>query len=123
LECDGISIAYIPSTRLVNATHLLKVGHKHRFELRKFLSRHPQIPTEAYLGRYIGGRSIAGTYITYEDAVLVCQFFTLRSDPIEQLLKIGSGPEPNIIEYDGHGEVDEDEEAAFQGISHPREVC
>jgi hypothetical protein len=41
LECAGISIAYLPSARVINATHLLKLGNIYGSELWKFLSCHP----------------------------------------------------------------------------------
>jgi hypothetical protein len=119
LECGGISIAYLPSGRVVNATHLLQLGNQGYNELQRFLSRNPQIRTEV---RRDGENHIRGTYISFEDAERLCQFCKLQSGPIERL-RTGSIGEPDSIEDDGEGEVDEDQEAAFEGFLHPSEVC
>jgi hypothetical protein len=119
LECGGISIAYSPFGRVVNATHLLKLGNRGYNDLQRFLCMNPQIRSEV---RRCGENHIRGTYISFEDAERLCQFYELQSGPIEQL-RTGSIGEPDIIEDDGEGEVDEDQEAAFEGFLHPSEVC
>ncbi|KAB5536161.1 hypothetical protein GE09DRAFT_1141598 [Coniochaeta sp. 2T2.1] len=109
LEYGGISIAYMPSARVVNAAHLLRLATR-RHNLRGFLSRNPQVRAEIHGGP----RNIKGTYISFEDAVLLCQHFDLNSSPIDQLLGVS---EPVIIEHNRHGEVrnTDDDQEAFEG--------
>ncbi|KAK3394630.1 hypothetical protein B0H63DRAFT_444762 [Podospora didyma] len=83
-------------------THLLKLGNQ-KYKLDAFLSRsrNPEIRTK--------------------DALLLCQFFSLKSDPIEKLLqRTGSVAEPDIVQHERDGEVPS-QEAAFEGSPHSPE--
>ncbi|PWI64660.1 hypothetical protein PCL_08669 [Purpureocillium lilacinum] len=75
-------VAYRPSERTINATHLVTTGNWRRYDLAKFLQANPDIITD----RSIRHRRLQGTYISYEAAQRLCDHFGLSHDPIERLL-------------------------------------
>lgn len=85
LECGGILIAYIPSHRIISVTHLLKLGNQEH-SLQWFVDKNPQIRTSSSAEvRRTGPSHLLGTYISFENAVILCRFFEVPSSPIEQL--------------------------------------
>ncbi|GAP92494.1 putative protein kinase [Rosellinia necatrix] len=84
LEWNRIQIAYVLSMRIVNATHLLKLGEINRGKLAAFFSHYPQI----WKSMRRGPGSVQGTYIKLNDAPTLCHYFGLSQDPINQLLSI-----------------------------------
>lgn len=108
LEWRGIFIAYMPSARMVNATHLLKVCNERR-DLRTFLSKNPHIQTTVQ--KRVAPK-VRGTYIGFKDAVQLCQFLNLSSD------LIGKMAGTDIIEHSEDGDIsntDEGHGAVFHG--------
>ncbi|KAI0469409.1 kinase-like domain-containing protein [Xylaria cf. heliscus] len=110
LEWDGFKIAYVPSTRKVNATHLLKLGALDRQKLRPYFNKHPEVKGEVIRGRDMG-YDIQGTYITFDDALNFCDAFNLSQGPIHQLLSIlvesgdpgpATGHEPPYTNHAGY---------------------
>ncbi|GAW20578.1 hypothetical protein ANO14919_100860 [Xylariales sp. No.14919] len=84
LEWNHVEIAYVPSERLVNATHLLKLKNMPRAKLVVFFRRYPQ----TWKTVRSAGPVISGTYIRFDDAPRFCHHFGLSQDPVDQLLSI-----------------------------------
>ncbi|KND93537.1 Serine/threonine-protein kinase RAD53 [Tolypocladium ophioglossoides CBS 100239] len=97
------TIAYRPSDRTINATHLLKSGDIPRRNLRRFFAEHPGIAKQIY--RQCRS-DFQGTYISYEDAQVLCTHFKLSPGPIERLMAGGSASVPPDSDVDGGGGID-----------------
>ena len=74
-------MVYMPSTRKVNATHLLKVHHVSRAKLAQFFQ-------SRQVSKLIvqGGVAYQGTYISFEDARLLCQHFHFSEDVVDEIV-------------------------------------
>lgn len=79
---DEDFVAYIPLTRHVNATQLLKLNHISRSRLHSYFSENRQLPH--YFVR--GSSSIQGTYVDFEDARQICRQLNLSQRPIDEIL-------------------------------------
>ncbi len=83
LSCDDKQIVYQPSKRMINATHLVKLEEISRNMLPDFFAKNPQITKEIRRG---GDSQIQGTYISFEDAQVLCAHFNLFSTSVQGLL-------------------------------------
>ncbi|CAJ2508657.1 Uu.00g136830.m01.CDS01 [Anthostomella pinea] len=102
LEWGESQIAYMPSTQMVNATHLLQYGRLDRRKLPKFFTQNPRTRKTIH-----HAARVAGTYISFVDAVKLCHFFGLDQGPINHLLApllVGaSNVQPNIADHRNSG--------------------
>lgn len=109
LKWGQIDIAYVPSARTVNATHLLKLGNVQKAKLKEFFGQYPDIQKSILRGNPL----VQGTYVNFNDATLFCEHFDLDLSPVHQLLELPHGeaeicnnPCDGIIDdeglYDGH---------------------
>ncbi|KAI1124123.1 kinase-like domain-containing protein [Nemania abortiva] len=88
---DGVKIAYQPFARTVNLTHLLPLlGIANRQKLNPFFSSHPRVWHEIRQGSGFP----QGTYISFDDVSLVCQYYGIRQNPIHSLLVPTVDPAP-----------------------------
>lgn len=72
----------MPSTRKVNATHLLNVHHVPSTKLAQFFSQNRPVSKQTVKGR----TAYQGTYINFEDARLLCQHFHLSEDLVNEIV-------------------------------------
>ncbi|KAL8913494.1 MAG: hypothetical protein Q9171_001682 [Xanthocarpia ochracea] len=82
LQWDDKLIVYMPSTRKVNAAHLLKVHDVPRAKLAQFFSQNRQVSKQIVQG----GVAYQGTYISFENARLLCQHFHFSEDVVEEIV-------------------------------------
>lgn len=82
-------IAYKPVERSVNVTHLLKLGDIPRPELAKFFKKNPAIMRQVH--RH-GDTNVLGTYMSYEDALVLSAHFNLSLEPVKRLIEFASSP-------------------------------
>jgi serine/threonine protein kinase len=87
LPCGNCVIAYQPSKRIINATHLLKASNIARHKLTEFFAKNPRITKEIINH---GNRRTLGTYISFEQARVFCDYFNLNSASVRCLLTGGS---------------------------------
>lgn len=87
LKWGQIDIAYVPSARTVNATHLLKLGNIRKARLKGFFSQYPDIQKSILRGNPL----VQGTYVNFDDATLFCKHFGLDLSPVHQLLELAYG--------------------------------
>ncbi|KAL8855699.1 MAG: hypothetical protein Q9178_007665 [Gyalolechia marmorata] len=83
LQWDDKLIVYMPSTRNVNATHLLKVHHVPRAKLGQFFSQNRQVSKDIVQGVV----AYQGTYISFKDARLLCQHFHFSEDVVDEIAR------------------------------------
>lgn len=104
---DKYFVAYMPSTRRVNATQLLKLSHVPRRRLGQYFSQNPQV--SKYVLR--GNASAQGTYVDFEDARQLCRQFDLSQRPIDDILlqestdneHIGNVPNTSLYSRPSYG--------------------
>ncbi|KAK4064928.1 hypothetical protein Purlil1_14079 [Purpureocillium lilacinum] len=84
LQIGDHVVAYRPSERTINATHLVTTGNWRRDDLAKFLQANPDIITDTSMRH----RHLQGTYISYEAAQRLCDHLGLSHDPIEHLISL-----------------------------------
>src|SRR2546423_3048858 len=85
LEKDGYAglwygdcvVVYHSSKRLINATHLLRLCNMGRRHLTKFFAHNPALTKETRRGDV----QTQGTYISFEDARVLCDYFNLNPAP------------------------------------------
>ncbi|KAI4287430.1 MAG: hypothetical protein L6R35_003314 [Caloplaca aegaea] len=82
LQWDDKLVVYLPSTRKVNATHLLNVYHVPSTKLAQFFSQNRPVSKQIVKGR----TAYQGTYINFEDARLLCQHFHLSEDLVDEIV-------------------------------------
>ncbi|KAI4141347.1 MAG: hypothetical protein LQ341_003534, partial [Variospora aurantia] len=82
LHWDDKLVVYMPSTRKVNATHLLNVHHVPSTKLAQFFSQNRPVSKQTVKGR----TAYQGTYINFEDARLLCQHFHLSEDLVNEIV-------------------------------------
>ncbi|KAL8654597.1 MAG: hypothetical protein Q9210_001410 [Variospora velana] len=82
LQWDNKLVVYMPSTRKVNATHLLSVHHVPRAKLAQFFSQNRPVSKQIVQGRV----AYQGTYINFEDARLLCQHFHFSEDLVDEIV-------------------------------------
>ena len=83
LKYDDRIIAYLPSKRVINITHLLQTSNVSLSRLRIFFKNHPGIAKETIEQ---GDSRIVGTYISFEDANILCNCFGLNFELAQDLL-------------------------------------
>ena len=89
MEWENSLIAYRPGERTVNAAHLIKLGDESRRKQTGFFERNPTTPRHVYNG---DDPRTQGTYILYEDAAVLCAYFSLSPGPVERLIELASAP-------------------------------
>jgi hypothetical protein len=85
---DG-KIAYKPTARYVNAAHLGKLYKIDPHKLAQFFSDHPHMDKQVKRGT---PGHLQGTYISFEDARVLCAHFKVGYHPIERLIQLLSTP-------------------------------
>lgn len=85
LQCCGKCLVYIPSTQKVHAVQLLHLSDipNPRPKLSRFLSEHDEVPREVLKGH----PQAQGTYIGFDDARLLCKYFRISADPVDEIVK------------------------------------
>ncbi|KAK0749593.1 hypothetical protein B0T18DRAFT_389153 [Schizothecium vesticola] len=81
---DG-KIAYKPTARYVNAAHLGKLYNMDPHKLSQFFSDHQHIDKQVKRGN---PGHLQGTYISFDDARLLCAHFNMSYHPIERLIEL-----------------------------------
>ncbi|PHH72470.1 hypothetical protein CDD80_4512 [Ophiocordyceps camponoti-rufipedis] len=87
LEWSGQLIAHRPYQGTINAAHLLRLSGS-RQRLGHFFARNPGIKKQVHYGEH------RGTYVSYEDARVLCLHLGLDPGPIDDLLGSGSYSRP-----------------------------
>lgn len=101
LSCGDKEIVYRPSKRMINATHLAKLGEVSQYKLLNFFAKNPQINKEIRRGY----AQISGTYISFDDAQVLCALFNIFYPSVQSLLTAKSvSVSPKSISI---GEVDD----------------
>ena len=75
-------IAYRPAERTVNAPHLLRLGNISRKKLVTFFKANPKINKDIRSGH----PSVSGSYISFEDALILCTFFGISPELMRDLI-------------------------------------
>lgn len=79
----GEHIVFQPFSRMINATHILKAGNIPLERLKDFFEQNSGIAKEIKKG---GDVRIVGTYISFDEAPVLCQYFNLRFAAVQYLL-------------------------------------
>lgn len=122
LEWNGFKIGYVPSTRKVNATHLLKMRGMDGQKLIQYLKKHPQIEAEIIRGRDKGcdrGYATQGTYIAFNDALEFCDAFHLSREPVHQLLTMAMVESGDAGPATGHEHASHNTQLAYNNTVRP----
>lgn len=77
------TIVFQPFRRMINATHILKAGNIPLESLKDFLEQNSGIAKEVRLS---GNFRICETYISFDEASVLCQYFNLRFAAVQYLL-------------------------------------
>ncbi|POR35146.1 Serine/threonine-protein kinase RAD53 [Tolypocladium paradoxum] len=109
LQCGDHVVAYQPSESTINAAHLLKLGGIPTWKLKRFFAAHPEIAKQVCRPLRF---DLAGTYISYNDARLLCTYFDLNPDPVKRLMTGESTSVPPDPISEGHVHDTTGEEAA-----------
>jgi hypothetical protein len=83
---DG-KIAYKPTERYVNAAHLRELYGITQKKMSEFFSEHPYIDKQVWRGTPV---YLRGSYISYENARVLCAHFKVSCGPIERLIELAS---------------------------------
>lgn len=83
LQCGEHTIVFQPFRRMINVTHVFKAGSIPLPSLKNFFEQNPGIAEKTKLG---GNLRISGTYISFDDASVLCQYFNLRLAAVQYLL-------------------------------------
>ncbi|KAK0627078.1 hypothetical protein B0T14DRAFT_126768 [Immersiella caudata] len=120
LEYNKISIACTPSTRVINATHLLKLGKNiKRQRLPAFFAAYPHI------GKFPvnGNASVSGTYINFDHVTSLGEYFKIKLDSIKQVLQMAKSTalpydEVEISDVLGEFNYDEGDEPGVSSVEY-----
>jgi hypothetical protein len=99
LQCHNELIAYAPSTRTINATHLAKTGGVSKRRLATFLAGCPDL--QRHMLTATKHRTLNGVWIKVEDAPRLCRHFNLGDDLIslaQGLLENWEGPQADAAD-------------------------
>lgn len=83
--CGDHVIAYRLAEKTVNATHLLRLVNNPRSKLTKFFATNPEINKDIRLGH----APVAGTYISFDDALILCTSFGINPELVRNLIAEG----------------------------------
>ena len=75
-------IAYRPAERTVNTPQLLRLGNISRNKLVTFFKANPKINKDIRPGH----PSVSGSYISFEDALILCTFFGISPELMRDLI-------------------------------------
>lgn len=83
--CGDHVIAYRLAERTVNATHLLRLVNNPRSKLTKIFATNPEINKDIRLGH----APVAGTYISFDDTLILCTSFGINPELVRNLIAEG----------------------------------
>lgn len=95
LQCGNKRVVYMPSTRKFHAVQLLRLSGicEPRTKLTRFLSQNRAVLKEVLKGHC----QVQGTYIGFDDARLLCQYFCLSENPVNEIVRQETVTEANIL--------------------------
>ena len=98
LDCGSYTVAYQPNRRIINATHLLRVAKLLTSKLHELLAHKAEIAKEIYRGNW----KTQGTYISFEDAQIVCTSLGIEHTVLQNFLEIMTMSIRMATERDDH---------------------
>ena len=101
ISCEDHSIAYRSAERTVNAPHFLRLRNISRNKLMNFFKANPKINKNIRSGH----PSVSENYISFENALILCTYFGINSEPVRDLIVKDDSISNDKIDRSGESSV------------------